>query len=395
MNPKKGDTIRRTDESHFDTLGDTQWEARHFGHILPEFMKGLELCEVFFREQVEPIVRGFAPEMPIAAGRLDYGSDVLGYDTELSRDHAWGPQVTLYLTEADLSTYKEALDAELQEKLPTQCCGYPTRMSRDWVWHPTPDGSGHHRVRIESVESFFEAEIGLVPGPQMSVAEWLSIPAQKLRVFAAGRIFVDDQLALTSARESLLWYPHDLWLHIMACQWQKLLERAPFAGRCAHVGDMWGAADNSTETMRNLVYTAHLLEKRYPPYTKWLGTSLKELSIGQELLDLADKQQAAVSWPEREDALVAAYQVVADLHNRTKGLPSVDNQPTTFHSRPYRMIDIESIVRALRGAISDPLVKPLSLAECAVWQMVNYDTALCNRELFKAYRAMIASGALR
>jgi hypothetical protein len=303
--------------------------------------------------------------------------------------------VTLYLNKADVRIHKETLDAALQKQLPHECCGYPTRMTRDWVWHPTPDGSGHHRVRIESVESFFDAEIGLVPGSQLSVAEWLSLPAQKLRVYSAGKIFVDDQSQLTRARDTLLWYPRDIWLHVMACQWQKLFEKAPFAGRCAHVGDAWGCADNASETMRNLVYLAHLLERRYPPYAKWLGTSLRELPIGEKLIAIADRERSAPSWPEREDALLAAYQLLATLHNRIEGLPRVSTEPTTFHSRPYRMIDIEAIVNALRAEIADPAIRGLSLSECAVWQMVNYDLALCNREFSKAYRAIIASGALR
>lgn len=110
MKPTKGEGVTVSEASHFDSLGDKQWEARHFGDARPQFIKGMELCEIFFHTQVQPIIREFAPQIPIAAGRLDYGSDVLGYDTELSRDHAWGPQVTLYLQEADLKTHKDALD---------------------------------------------------------------------------------------------------------------------------------------------------------------------------------------------------------------------------------------------------------------------------------------------
>jgi hypothetical protein len=382
-------------DAHFDSLGNREWVKVYYGDSVPPFIKGLDLCEIFFREQVEPIVREVLPHTPIAAGRLDYGSDVLGYDTELSRDHAWGPQVTLYLSEEDVTAHHDLLQRVLQKRLPFECRGYSTRMTSEVIWRPATGRQGHHRVRIESVRSFFEKEIGITPGSTVSVAEWLSMPAQKLRVLASGRIFVDDSKELTTARDSLRWYPRDVWLHVMAAQWQKLLDRAPFAGRCAHVGDMWGAADSSSETIRNLVCLAFLLERQYPPYNKWLGTALKELSIGPELISLADRVRCAQTWPEQEDALVAAYQLVANRHNQDQTLPPIPTEVTTFYSRPYRMIDMEGIVRVLREAVEDPVVRQLSLVECAVWQMVAYDAALYSPTFPKVYRELIRSGALR
>lgn len=394
MEPKPREQ-HKSDTSHFNSLGDREWEKLHYGDERPCFIKGLDLCEAFFRDQVEPIIRRTLPHLKIAAGRIDYGSDVLGYDTELSRDHAWGPQVTLYLAENDIIAYKDHIDSTLQEQLPRECLGYSTRMSRDLIWHPTRDANGHHRVRIESVRSFFQNEIGFLPSPQMSTTEWLSLPAQKLRVFTSGRVFVDELLELSSIREGMRWYPHDLWLHLMAVQWQKLFDRAPFAGRCAHVGDMWGAADNVSGTFRNLVHLCYLLEQKYPPYTKWLGTGLKELSLGSELITLAERARLASSWPEQEDAIVEAYQLVANRHNKESSLPRVSTEVTTYYSRPYRMVDIEGIVRTLRETIRDERIRELSLLEGAVWQLVDLDAGLYNNAFPTAYRQILESKLLR
>jgi hypothetical protein len=59
------------------------------------------------------------------------------------------------------------------------------------------------------------------------------------------------------------------------------------------------------------------------------------------------------------------------------------------------MIDMEGIVRVLREAVEDPVVRQLSLVECAVWQMVAYDAALYSPTFPKVYRELIRSGALR
>lgn len=58
-------------------------------------MKGLELARCFYFECVQPIIAGrLAPlDGAYAAGLIGYGSDVLGHDDELSRDHEWGPRL--------------------------------------------------------------------------------------------------------------------------------------------------------------------------------------------------------------------------------------------------------------------------------------------------------------
>jgi hypothetical protein len=223
----------------------------------------------------------------------------------------------------------------------------------------------------------------------MSHADWLAIPAQKLRVFASGSIFLDDGGELTALRDTLLWYPQDIWLHVMACQWQNILQRAPFAGRCAHVGDLWGAADNTHETIHELALLVHLLEQRYPPYKKWLGSSLQELSIGPTLIELAERARLATTWPHMEEATLEAYQLIVNKHNAVFSLPRVSSEVITFHSRPYRMIDIESIVSALKEPISDKTIRELPFTACALWQFSNYDPALCSTDTVLHYRQML------
>ena len=66
---------------------------------------------------------------------MDYGSEVFGFDTELSRDHAWAPQVTLYLESEDLANMKGQLDATLQADLPRTFRGYSTMGTDEYIWH--------------------------------------------------------------------------------------------------------------------------------------------------------------------------------------------------------------------------------------------------------------------
>lgn len=60
------------------------------------FIGGLELSRRFYREAVRPLLERPFPDLPHAAALLGTGSDVLGFDTEMSTDHDWGPSVVLF-----------------------------------------------------------------------------------------------------------------------------------------------------------------------------------------------------------------------------------------------------------------------------------------------------------
>ena len=51
------------------------------------FVPGLELSHACYVEAVAPLLAKHYPSLIHSAGRLDTGSEVLGFDTERSMDH--------------------------------------------------------------------------------------------------------------------------------------------------------------------------------------------------------------------------------------------------------------------------------------------------------------------
>ncbi len=82
-------------------------------------MKGLALSRAYFFEAIRPILakRVTAIGQSYAAALLGWGSDVLGNDDELSRDHEWGPRCLLFLPEP-LIRYRGKILTELDRHLP-------------------------------------------------------------------------------------------------------------------------------------------------------------------------------------------------------------------------------------------------------------------------------------
>ncbi|MCB0186741.1 MAG: hypothetical protein KDE31_20885, partial [Caldilineaceae bacterium] len=123
-------------------------------------IKGLAIAEDLFLHWGKPFLEQEFPELMgrIAVGRFS-GSDVLGADDAISRDHNWGPQFTLFLSENDFSRYGAQLPATMNQAAPTKWLGC-------WV-----DGAGDKNVHVESVPLWIEEAIGFSAVPQVD-ADW-------------------------------------------------------------------------------------------------------------------------------------------------------------------------------------------------------------------------------
>ena len=58
-------------------------------------LSGIEFGAAFHRDAVGPLLSQELPGLRYAAARLGSGSDVLGLDDVMSRDHDWGGRLTL------------------------------------------------------------------------------------------------------------------------------------------------------------------------------------------------------------------------------------------------------------------------------------------------------------
>ncbi len=81
------------------------------------FLQGGVLSRRFYEEAVRPLLAEFFASIPYAAAHLGAGSDVLGFDTEMSQDHDWGPVVHIFLKDEDASLVEDMREI-LRDRLP-------------------------------------------------------------------------------------------------------------------------------------------------------------------------------------------------------------------------------------------------------------------------------------
>ncbi len=335
---------------------------------MAEFIKGIDLSRTFFHEAVKPILDQHFTELRYSAALIGNGSEVLGYDTEMSTDHHWGPRVMLFLTAEDITHYESSILQVLSENLPYTFRGYSTHFGEPQhgdgdngtqLLETISDGLINHRVSCDTIDDFMTTHLGLGEAHVMTPADWLSIPQQKLLTFTAGEVF-HDGLELEKIRDQFRFYPHDVWLYLLACSWSRIGQDEHLAPRAGYVGDELGSAVMAGRLVRSIMQLCFLLEKRYAPYPKWFGTAFNELDCASQLKPILRRVQTGETYQEREQHLVEAYTVLNRMHNILDLTPTISPAVSDFHGRPFIVSNAWRYSEALCDVIMDNAVNAIA-----------------------------------
>jgi hypothetical protein len=326
------------------------------------FISGLELNRAYYEEAVRPILAEYAPDLDYSAALIGYGSDVLGYDTAISTDHEWGPRLLLFLDETTYAAQTDEINQRLSAELPPVFRGYSTGFSaRDTegvrLMEPATPGVVRHHIDIHAVRGFFAQELGVDPDATLNAVDWLLMPQQRLLGVTSGAVFHDGLHALVPLREKFNYYPHNIWLYLLAAQWTRISQEEAFVGRCGDLGDELGSQVIAARLVRDLMRLCFLMERRYAPYSKWLGTAFSRLACAPRLQPVLHGVLSAPEWHERERSLSAAYEIVAAMHNALDLTPPLDTAVSLYYGRPYLTLYARRYAEALVMAINDPAMR--------------------------------------
>ncbi|MFX0107228.1 MAG: DUF4037 domain-containing protein [Candidatus Hodarchaeota archaeon] len=356
------------------------------------FMKGLDLSQVFYEEAVKPLLKSEFPNLVYSAGHLGWGSDVLGFDTDQSMDHGWGPRMFIFLGEKDYEKYNESLDTFLGHNLPTEIRGFPVNFD----YHD--DGTAvmqlsdkkplNHGVKIYTIRDYFEEYLTVNPLGRMNPIDWVVLPEQRLRSITKGRIFHDGLEQLQSILEKLSYYPNDVWLYLLSTQWRRIAQEEPFMGRCGQVGDELGSRVVGSRLVYDIMKLCFLMEKQYAPYIKWFGTAFSQLKNASTLTPILENVFESVSWKERQDCLAKAYEIVAKMHNDLAITKPMKTEVSNFHNRPFLIIQADDFADTIYETIQDEEVLSLPKYLGAIDQFVDSTDVLSKPRRYPKLRHM-------
>ena len=205
----------------------------------------------------------------IAVGIAGEGSDCLGYDDAISRDHDFGTGVCLWLTDEDMARFGQALSEAYNELVDSAERSYLTKRLRE-------------RRGVMTIHDFYSTILRIdcdTEGCRMTEDEWYRLDHSCLKTATNGEIFRDDLGTFTAFRKYLLnYYPDRVWklriaeqLHEYASSFQ-----VNYA-RCMTRGDTVAAELCRAKGIQAAMELFFLLRREYPPYYKWTYRALSDL----------------------------------------------------------------------------------------------------------------------
>jgi len=237
----------------------------------------------------------------IAVGLVGPGSECLGFDDELSRDHDWGPAFSMWLTDEDL----DEIGGELQRayvQLPATFLGYGPRLAspgEEW------------RVGTSTTSAFFARFTGLAHVPT-ATSEWLRIPEHSLATCTNGKVFHDPLGEFTRWRGALLaYYPEDVRLSKIASVCITIAQTGQYNyTRSIRRQEAFSAQHSMIRFCSDAMLLVFLLNRRYAPFYKWLHRAVGELPV----LGRAVQAHVAVLLDDRSaDTRAAMMEEIAAL----------------------------------------------------------------------------------
>ena len=334
-----------------------------------EFIKGIELCSGFFFDIAKPILDKHYRGLVYSAALVGYGSDVLGYDDEVSTDHMWGPRFYLFLDGKDIPKKQEIMEM-FGKTLPYEYKGYSVNFSEPdpiGVRCPEPiaEGTVSPLIFVHTFDEYLIDYLGTADLDSLTGTDWLSFSEHRLLALTSGRVF-HDGLNMQKVLEKLRFYPEDVKLYLTASNWSLIAEEQAFLRRCYDVGDTLGSIMICGRIADRLMRLAFLYCGRYAPYSKWFGTAFARLPIDESIKRAISCSVEATDIDERENQITDAQKLIADWHNELGITAPVDVWIESYYGRKIKVIFADKMVDAVMEKLSGteferyPLIGTLS-----------------------------------
>lgn len=247
-------------------------------------VKGLDLCREYYEAYGKPMIEEKFPFYVnrIAVGLVGEGSDCFGYDDEISRDHDWGPDFCLWVSDETYLQIGQALE-DAYKQLPTNFRGYQRTYSE----------KGQGRRGVRRISDFYK---DLLQTATYEEIDWRQVSDASLAAAVNGEVFRDGEGLFTEFRTKLQkGYPDNIRQLKIADSMARFSQTGQYNfTRVLKRGDKLTSQIMLADCMREAMKLQHYVEGTYPPHDKWLYSSIQKTENGQKLAAALEKLQADV-----------------------------------------------------------------------------------------------------
>ncbi len=310
-------------------------------------MQGLEISREYYLQHGKPMLEAQFSDVldRIAVGLVGEGSECLGFDDEISRDHDFEPGFCLWITEADARAFGFRLE-RAYAKLPREFMG----LRRNAL---SPVGGNRHGVI--TVEDFYSRFLGASTGPD-TLERWLYTPACSLLAASNGAVFTDPLGVFSEVRAQLLaGYPEDVRRKKLAAHTVLMAQAGQYNyPRCVARGELGAAQLAIFEFVKHAISVIYLLNNRYEPFYKWAYRGLKQLPV---LGQIGDALQALTEMDNTAGNARAKQAIIEDV--AAVCIEAFRNQNLTQATCG----DLEKHAYSIQDGICDALLRNMHIME--------------------------------
>ena len=280
----------------------------------------------------------------LATGLAGSGSECLGFDDEVSRDHDFEPGFCIFLPGEDVVDRKAAFALErAYAKLPGEFMG----VRRAKV---SPVGGARHGVMRTA--DFMMDKTG-TPDGNLSALQWLSLPDFALAEAVGGEIFDDRYGEITAIRKRLRRRPSDIRFKKLAGQLLMMAQSGQYNyNRCLRHEETAAAQLAVTEFVKSTMAAVFLINDEYQPYYKWSFRAMRalpKLSLEAELLEYL------LTTDNEEETRGEKYAVIESI--AADVAKELHEQGLVGTADP----DLEKQAYEVNGRIADPQIRNLHI----------------------------------
>ena len=278
-------------------------------------MQGIELARAFYEAYGAPMLHRDFPQWEglLAVGLVGGGSECLGFDDQVSRDHDFGPDFCIFLPGEEILDRKTAFQLErAYAALPKEFMGFA---------RPRLAPVGGSRRGVLRLEAFLTEKTG-APDGVLDLEQWLRLPEQYLAEVTGGALFRDDEGSFTRIRQRLSRQPEDVRRKKLAGHLLLMAQAGQYNyTRCLAHGEPAAAQLAVDEFVRHAIPVLFLLEGVYCPYYKWQFRALRQLphlgDLGEDLELLLTTDNGPVMARAKADMMEAlAGRVITALQDQ-------------------------------------------------------------------------------
>lgn len=303
----------------------------------------IDISRQFFHKIVQPILQERFPDETAATafGIFGYGSDALGLDDELSRDHHWGLRIDALMPQEIFQEKRAEILRVVGQAVPDSFQGFALRKGH-------VAGAG---LAPESLPAFLRRTIGREDAPRTHT-DWLAIPEEDIIHVINGEVWHDPRGEFTAVRQALRgYYPEPVRLRRIAHWCRYYSGMGTYALQRAILREDWVyATTRFSNALRLGIQLAFLLDRQYFPYDKWLMAYFRRLPRMHERLAPIVEEAAALStpWPRK----LALLDQMSDVLDQALVEDGVIAPHPRFQAHPtsgYRLLEhaYAEIIQAL------------------------------------------------